>query len=430
MDELKYQSGFGNEFESEALDGALPRGQFSPQRLPFGLYAEKFSYTAFTAPRADNRRTWLYRIRPSVLQGRHELLAAGLLRTAPCNEGITPPDALRWDPHPIDSQAHDFIDGLKTVASNGDCHAQRGVAVHLFSATVGMGRRYLQNSDGELLLVPQSGALVLYTECGLLTVAPGEIALVPRGMKFKVELSDGPARGYVCENYGAYLRLPERGPVGSDGYANDRDFMTPVAHYVDDPHAAELITKFQGGLFRAALDHCPLDVVAWVGTAVPFKYDLARFNAMNTVTFDHPDPSIFTVLTSPSTSAGVANLDFVIFPPRWLVAEHTFRPPWFHRNVMSEFMGLIHGQYDAKIGGFEPGGMSVHNSLVPHGPDAGVFASASNTTLVPVQQQHSLAFMFESRYVFKLTAWALATPTLQDDYPACWRGLTRHFDGA
>ncbi len=429
MDELKYQSGFGNEFESEALAGALPHGQFSPQRLAFGLYAEKFSYTAFTAPRADNRRTWFYRIRPSVLQGRQQLLAAGLLRTAPCDEGITPPDPLRWDPLPIDSQAHDFIDGLKTVASNGDCHAQLGVAVHLYSATVGMGRRYLQNSDGELLLVPQSGTLLLHTECGLLTVAPGEIALVPRGMKFKVELCDGPARGYVCENYGAYLRLPERGPVGSDGYANGRDFMTPVAHYVDDQQAAELITKFQGRLFRAVLDHCPLDVVAWIGTAVPFKYDLARFNAMNTVTFDHPDPSIFTVLTSPSTSAGVANLDFVIFPPRWLVAEHTFRPPWFHRNVMSEFMGLIRGQYDAKKAGFEPGGMSVHNAFVPHGPDTSVFASASNTALVPVKQEHSMAFMFESRYVFKLTAWALAAPTLQDDYPACWRGLTRHFDG-
>ena len=428
MDELKYQSGFGNEFESEVLAGALPHGQFSPQRLAFGLYAEKFSYTAFTAPRADNRRTWFYRIRPSVSQGRHQPLALGLLRTAPCDEGITPPDALRWDPLPIDSQAHDFIDGLKTVASNGDCHAERGVAVHLYSATVGMGRRYLQNNDGELLLVPQSGMLVLHTECGVLTAAPGEIALVPRGMKFKVELSDGPARGYVCENYGAYLRLPERGPVGSDGYANGRDFMTPVAHYVDDQQAAELITKFQGRLFRAALDHCPLDVVAWIGTAVPFKYDLARFNAMNSVTFDHPDPSIFTVLTSPSTSAGVANLDFVIFPPRWLVAEHTFRPPWFHRNVMSEFMGLIRGQYDAKRGGFEPGGLSVHNSFVPHGPDAAVFAAASDVALTPVKQEHGLAFMFESRYVFKLTAWALNAPTLQPDYSDCWRALTRRFE--
>ena len=296
-------------------------------------------------------------------------------------------------------------------------------------AVAGMAERYFQNSDGELLLVPQSGALLLHTECGLLAVAPGEIALVPRGMKFKVELPDGGARGYVCENYGAYLRLAERGPVGSDGYANGRDFMTPVAHFVDDDSPGELITKFQGRLFRTELDHCPLDVVAWVGTAVPFKYDLARFNAMNSVTYDHPDPSIFTVLTSPSASAGVANLDFVIFPPRWTVAEHTFRPPWFHRNVMSEFMGLVLGQYDAKKGGFEPGGMSLHNAFVPHGPDAGVFEAASHAPLAPHKLEHTLAFMFESRYVFKLTARALNSPHLQADYAACWRGLARHFDG-
>lgn len=430
MTELSYLSGFGNEFESEALPGALPRGQFSPQQQPRGLYAEKFSYTAFTAPRAENRRTWFYRIRPSVLQGRPQALAHAGLRTAPSEEVVTPPEALRWDPQPLDTRPHDFIDGLQTVATNGDCHAQAGVGVHLYSATLGMDRRYLQNSDGELLLVPQSGALQLHTECGKLEVAPGEIALIPRGMKFKVELSDGPSRGYVCENYGAFLRLAERGPVGSDGYANGRDFLTPVAHYVDDEAPAELITKFQGRLFCTPLRHCPLDVVAWIGTAVPFKYDLARFNAMNTVSYDHPDPSIFTVLTSPSATPGVANLDFVIFPPRWMVAEHTFRPPWFHRNVMSEFMGLIHGQYDAKKAGFEPGGMSLHNAFVPHGPEAGVFDSASQATLAPVKQEHTMAFMFESRYAFKLTAWALSTPTLQADYAACWRGLTRHFDGA
>ena len=349
MEELSYLSGFGNEFESEALPGALPRGQFSPQKLPFGLYAEKFSYTAFTAPRAENRRTWFYRIRPSVLQGRPQAIAHDGLRTAPCAEVITPPAALRWDPQPVDTRPHDFVDGLQTVATNGDCHAQVGVGIHLYSANIGMGQRYFQNSDGELLLVPQSGALELHTECGLLRIVPGEIALVPRGMKFKVELVDGPSCGYVCENYGAYLRLAERGPVGSDGFANGRDFMTPVARYSDDESPAELITKFQGHLFHTERAHCPLDVVAWIGTAVPFKYDLARFNAMNTVSYDHPDPSIFTVLTSPSATLGVANLDFVIFPPRWMVAEHSFRPPWFHRNVMSEFMGLIVGQYGMRM---------------------------------------------------------------------------------
>lgn len=430
MHDLSYLNGFGNEFESEALAGALPRGQFSPQMPPHGLYAEKFSYTAFTAPRAENRRTWFYRIRPSVLQGQAQALPHAGLRTSPCDEAVTPPTALRWDPQAVSATPHDFIDGLVTVATNGDCHAQHGVGVHLYSANRDMGRRYFQNSDGELLLVPQSGALRLATECGRMDVLPGEIALVPRGMKFKVDLLDGPARGYVCENYGAFLRLAERGPVGSDGYANGRDFMTPIAHFIDDDTSAELVTKFQGRLFSTALEHCPLDVVAWVGTAVPFKYDLARFNAMNTVTYDHPDPSIFTVLTSPSPTAGVANLDFVIFPPRWMVAEHTFRPPWFHRNVMSEFMGLIHGQYDAKKAGFEPGGMSLHNAFVPHGPEAGVFEAASNAALAPGKQEHTMAFMFESRYVFKLTAWALNTPSLQSDYAACWRGLKKNFAGA
>ena len=429
MSERIYLTGFGNEFESEALPGALPRGQFSPQRVPLGLYTEKFSYTAFTAPRAENRRTWFYRIRPSVLQGRYAPWAHGLLRTAPCAEAVTPPNPMRWDPLPIDPRPHDFVDGLTTVATNGDCHTQVGVAAHLYSATRGMGHRYFQNSDGELLFVPQSGALVLHTECGVLEVAPGEIALVPRGMKFKVELANGAARGYVCENYGAYLRLAERGPVGSDGYANGRDFLTPVACFVDDDSACELVTKFQGQLFRTRLDHCPLDVVAWIGTAVPFKYELTRFNTMNTVSYDHPDPSIFTVLTSPSTTAGVANLDFVIFPPRWMVAEHSFRPPWFHRNTMSEFMGLIHGQYDAKKAGFEPGGVSVHNAFVPHGPDASVFESGSQAPLAPVKQEHSMAFMFESRYVFKLTEWALSAPTLQDNYQDCWQGLERNFNG-
>jgi len=429
MAEPTYLCGFGNEFESEALPGALPRGQFSPQQLPLGLYAEKFSYTAFTAPRAENRRTWFYRIRPSVLQGRPRALAHHGLRTAPCDEALTPPEPLRWDPQAIDPRPHDFIDGLRTVATNGDSHAQLGVGVHLYSATVSMGQRYFQNSDGEMLLVPQSGALALHTECGLLHVAPGQIALVPRGMKFKVDLLAGPVRGYLCENYGAFLRLAERGPVGSDGYANGRDFMAPVARYVDDDTPAVLVTKFQGRLFETEVGHCPLDVVAWIGTAVPFKYELARFNAMNTVSYDHPDPSIFTVLTSPSATVGVANLDFVIFPPRWMVAEHTFRPPWFHRNVMSEFMGLIHGQYDAKKAGFEPGGMSVHNAFVPHGPEAGVFEAASHAPLAPVKQENTMAFMFESRYVFKLTAWALDAPGLQADYAGCWRDLERHFKG-
>lgn len=427
MTEIVYLNGFGNEFESEALPGSLPQGQFSPQRAPHGLYTEKFSGTAFTAPRADNRRTWFYRIRPSVVQGAYRRIEPGLLRTAPLTEGAPPPSPLRWDPPVFDAGPRDFVTSLVTVAANGDAHGQYGLGVHLYDATASMADRYFVNADGELLLVPQTGALLVYTECGLLHVVPGEIALVPRGMKFKVDLADGRARGYVCENYGAGLRLPERGLVGSDGFANARDFQVPVARFDDAERPGVLICKFQGALHAAELAASPLDVVAWVGNAVPCKYALTRFNVLNSVSYDHPDPSIFTVLTAPSDTTGVANIDFVIFPPRWMVAEHTFRPPWYHRNVMSEFMGLVYGQYDARKAGFEPGGMSLHNAFVPHGPEAQVFAAASAASLAPARQEHTMAFMFESRYVFHVTRWALESPALQTDYAQCWNGLERHF---
>jgi homogentisate 1,2-dioxygenase len=299
--------------------------------------------------------------------------------------------------------------------------------VHLYDATTSMADRYFVNADGELLIVPQSGRLLIHTECGLMETSPGEIALIPCGMKFKVDLVAERARGFICENYGAQLRLPERGPVGSDGFANTRDFLTPAAHYEADEKVSELICKFQGALYAAELPASPLDVVAWVGNAVPYKYDLRRFNTINTVSFDHPDPSIFTVLTAPSATAGVANIDFVVIPARWLVAEHTFRPPWYHRNVMSEFLGLIYGEYDAKKKGFAPGGMSLHNSMVPHGPEAAVHAAASVAPLTPVKLDNTMAFMFESRYVFHVTRWALESPAFQADYRACWDGLTPHF---
>lgn len=424
-----YSAGFHNEHASEALAGALPIGQFSPQQLPYGLYAEKFSATAFTVARRDNRRTWLYRIRPSVGHGRHTPCAQARWLTAPLDAAACPPDPLRWSPWPLPDTRTDFVDGMRTIAANGDASMQAGIGVHVFTANADMSGRYCANHDGELLLVPQQGRLAIDTECGRLCVAPGEIALLPRGMKFRVTLPDGSARGYACENYGAALRLAERGPVGSDGYANDRDFLAPCARFEDLAGDFELITKAGGRLWRCALTHSPLDVVAWVGTAVPLKYDLLRFNTMNTVSYDHPDPSIFTVLTAPSDTPGVANLDFVIFPPRWMVAEHTFRPPWFHRNVMSEFMGLVYGAYDAKEGGFEPGGASLHNCMVPHGPDAAAHAKASSARLAPERYAATLAFMFESRYPLRPSAFALTCPELQDDYARCWDGLGSHFTG-
>ena len=425
--DLDYLPGFGNEHASEALPGALPIGRFSPQQAPYGLYAEKFSATAFTAPRATNRRTWFYRIRPSVLHGRYEALDHPGIRAAPL-DGAPPPAQLRWDPYPTPAARTDFVDGLLTVAANGSLAAQTGMAVHLYLANDSMNRRYCVNADGELLIVPQQGRLVARTECGVLEATPGEIVVIPRGMKFRVDLPDGASRGYVCENYGAPFDLPERGPVGSDGFANDRDFLAPTAAYEDDDGDFELVCKFMGRVYRAPLAHSPLDVVAWVGTSVPYKYDLARYMAIGTVSYDHPDPSIFTVLTSASDTPGIANVDFVIFPPRWMVAEGTFRPPWYHRNFMSEFMGLVHGQYDAKKAGFEPGGMSLHNGMVPHGPEAGVFDAASAAELGPVKLEDTMAFMFESRYVIVPTAAALESPHLQLDYADCWNGLERRFD--
>nr|WP_067299101.1 homogentisate 1,2-dioxygenase [Marinobacterium profundum] len=426
---LKYLNGFGNEHETEALPGALPQGQFNPQRCDYKLYTEQFSTTAFTAPRHSNRRTWMYRIRPSIAMGDFSPMDKGLIRTAPITEVDCPPNVLRWDALSMPETDTDFIDGMITVAANGDARSQIGIGIHVYCANTGMGNRFFYNADGEMLFVPQQGAILAYTELGALHVKPGEILVIPRGIKFKIELPDGPVRGFICENYGAALHLPERGPVGANGYANDRDFQYPVAWFEDVDGDFELVAKFCGGLHRAPLDHSPLDVVAWVGTSAPYKYDLSRFNVINTVSFDHPDPSIFTVLTSSSDTPGVANIDFVIFPPRWMVAENTFRPPWYHRNMMSEFMGLIEGVYDAKEKGFEPGGMSLHNCMTPHGPEAAVFEKASAAKLKPEQYQDTLAFMIESRYVIAPTRHALESDARQLNYVDCWSGLKKYFNG-
>jgi homogentisate 1,2-dioxygenase len=425
--EDRYLSGFGNEFASEALPDTLPRGQNSPQNPPRGLYAEQLSGTSFTAPRAENRRSWLYRIRPSADHGPFRPIAQGLLRGFPFADGDTPPNRLRWDPLPIQDAPTDFVDGLATIAGNGDPATGAGMAVHVYRANQSMRDRVFANADGELVIVPQLGGLILVTELGRLAIGPGEIALLPRGLRFRVELQDATARGYVCENHGRLFRLPELGIVGANGLANARDFLAPKAWFEDRDDPTELVQKFLGRLWATELDHSPLDVVAWHGNLVPCKYDLKHFNTLGTVSFDHPDPSIYTMLTAPSEQAGIANVDFVIFPPRWLVAEHTFRPPWFHRNVMSEFMGLISGSYDAKAQGFVPGGMSLHNCMSAHGPDRASWENASHAVLAPQKIDDGIAFMFESRWVIRPTEFALASPQLQRDYDACWRRFPKRF---
>jgi homogentisate 1,2-dioxygenase len=424
-----YLSGFGNEQASEALPGTLPEGQNAPQRHPRGLYTEQISGTAFTAPRKDNRRSWLYRIRPSAAHPAYRRIDNGLLRSAPFAEVEPPPNRLRWAPLPFPDTPADFIEGLVTMGGNGDAGLRSGIAVHVYRATKSMDRRVFFDADGELLIVPQQGRVLLGTEFGEIEAAPGEIAMIPRGVKFRVGLPDGKARGYLCENYGELFRLPELGAIGANGLANPRDFLTPVAAYEDRADRVEVVAKFAGNLWATEIDHSPLDVVAWHGNYAPYKYDLARFNTLGTISFDHPDPSIFTVLTAPSEIPGTANCDFVIFPPRWLVAEHTFRPPWFHRNVMNEFMGLVHGSYDAKAEGFVPGGMSLHNCMSAHGPDAATYEKASTAELQPQKIENTLAFMFEARFPIRPTRFALETPALQRDYDACWQDLRKLFSG-
>ena len=421
---MTYHPGFANHIATEAVTGALPIGRNSPQRVPFGLYAEQLSGTAFTAPRAENRRSWLYRLRPTANHGAFVPYAgASHLKSAPIDTPPSP-NRMRWDPLPLPTEPTDWVDGLVTYGATGDVAAQSGVGVHLYAATKDMDRAFF-SSDGELLIVPQQGALAIDTELGRIDVAPLQIALIPRGVRFRVKLPDGQARGYVCENYGSLFRLPDLGPIGANGLANPRDFETPSAWFEDSDAPCDVIQKFQGGLWITTLDHSPFDVVAWHGNLAPCRYDLTRFNTINTVSFDHPDPSIFTVLTSPSETPGTANCDFVIFPPRWMVAEDTFRPPWFHRNVMSEFMGLVTGAYDAKEGGFAPGGASLHNQMNGHGPDQASYEKAVAADLKPHRIADTMAFMFETRHVVRPTAWAMATPTMQLDYDDVWTGFAK-----
>ena len=425
-----YQTGFGNEFTTEALPGALPVGRNSPQKCPYGLYAEQLTGSAFTALRGDNKRSWLYRIRPSAMHAPFKPIGNGRLVS---DFGLvpTPPNQLRWNALPMPTEPTDFIQSLVTYAGNGDPHAQAGCGIHLYAANRSMNQRAFYNADGEMLIVPQQGRLRFVTELGVIEAEPQEIVVIPRGVRFRVELMDDSARGYICENFAAPFRLPDRGPIGANGLANARDFLTPVAAYEDNDEPTELVAKFGGHLWSAQMDHSPFDVVAWHGNYAPYKYDLRRFNAIGSISFDHPDPSIFLVLHSASDTPGVSNIDFVIFPPRVLAMQGTFRPPWFHRNIASEFMGLIHGAYDAKADGFAPGGASLHNCMTGHGPDAETFEKASNADTTKAHYiTDTMAFMFETRNVIRPTQQALNSPKLQHNYFECWQGIKKHFDAA
>ena len=424
-----YMSGFGNGLETEALAGALPIGRNSPQRCAYGLYAEQLSGSPFTAPRASNERSWLYRIRPTVAHfGDFAKADIGLWRTAPCHEVDVPIAPMRWSPIDIPAEPLSFVEGVRTITTAGDAGTQAGLGAHVYVVTRSMVDEYFYDADGELLVVPQLGELRLWTEFGIIDIEPGEIAVIPRGVKMRVELRGGPARGYLCENYGGAFTLPERGPIGANCLANPRDFLTPVAAYEDREAPSRLYVKWGGSLWQSALERSPLDVVAWHGNYAPYKYDLRRYSPVGPVLFDHADPSIFTVLTSPSETPGTANIDFVIFPDRWMVAENTFRPPWYHMNVMSEFMGLVYGQYDAKPRGFVPGGISLHNTMLPHGPDVEAFEVNSTVELTPKKLEGTMAFMFETRFPQRVTKYAAEVGARQDTYAGYGRQLKRHFN--
>jgi homogentisate 1,2-dioxygenase len=426
----QYLSGFGNHFSTEAKPGALPLDQNSPQKAPLGLYPEQLSGSAFTAPREHNLYSWLYRIRPSVMHKAFKPLKDLTNKTFFKPQHINP-NQMRWNTMATDSAKQDFVSGIRTVCGAGSTQEHRGLHVHLYSFTESMGKKYFMDADGDFLFVPQNGSLQIKTELGVLDIEPGEIAVVPRGMKFQVNpLKGETCSGYIGENFGAPFRLPELGPIGANGLAHRRHFLTPVASFENIEGSFELIGKFSGELWSAEMTHSPLDVVAWHGNYVPFKYDLRKFNTVNSVSFDHPDPSIFTVLTSASDTPGVANVDFAIFPPRWMVAENTFRPPYFHRNCMSEYMGLVYGEYDAKTaGGFKPGGGSLHNFYSAHGPDVESFEKASAAELKPHKIEKTMAFMFESRSPYMLTDFAMQKGFLQDDYQDCWQGFKKNFQG-
>ena len=426
-----YMPGFGNDFETEALPGALPQGMNSPQKVSYGLYGEQLSGTAFTAPGHRNERTWCYRIRPSVKHAaRFRKIELPYWKSAPLiDPDIVSLGQYRWDPVPHSDEPLTWLTGMRTMTTAGDVHVQTGMAAHVYLVTASMEDSYFYSADSEMLVVPQEGRLRFDTELGRLEIGPQEIAILPRGLVYRVEVLEGPARGFVCENYGQTFELPQRGPIGANCMANRRDFKAPVARFEDRDAASTLTVKWCGAFHETQIDHSPLDVVAWHGNYAPVRYDLRTYCPVGAVLFDHPDPSIFTVLSAPSGMAGTANIDFVLFRDRWNVAEHTFRPPWYHKNVMSELMGNIHGVYDAKPKGFVPGGMSLHNCMLPHGPDRDAYDAATRAELAPRKLEETMSFMFETRFPQQLTRWAAREAPMQEDYAACWTTLAKKFDG-
>ncbi|KAI9822498.1 MAG: hypothetical protein M1827_000217 [Pycnora praestabilis] len=433
-DPYEYQSGFGNTFESEAVPGTLPQGQNSPRNVRFGLYAEQMTASAFVAPRHLNRKAWLYRARPAVAhQGFDDL---------PDNEDtesnfmpINPrvhlcAQQLAWLPFDIPSGDDiNFVEGIKTIAGSGEPTLREGIATHMYMANKSMNKQTYTNSDGDYLICPQQGSLDIQTEFGPLFVQPGEIVVLQRGQRFSVKLPDGPSRGYILEIWGSNFELPELGPLGANGLANARDFLHPTAKYEVTKHDSwQCIYKLGGKYFKSKQEHSPFDVVAWHGNYVPYKYDLTKFVNVGSISVDHIDPSIFCVLTARSRDPAAPLADFLIFSPRWDVASHTYRPPYYHRNVASEFMGLLYGGYGGRSDEFAPGGASYECGMVPHGVAYEEFKEA--TAEAPPEMQISkgaVAVMFESSRPFTITDYAWNSSKKHEHDPKMWDDLVDNF---
>lgn len=424
-----YMSGFGNTFETESIPGALPKGQNSPQKCPFNLYAEQLSGSPFSAPNNVNERSWLYRLRPSVKHSmNYTKINKKNWKTAPHQgEHNLPIGQYRWNPL-LEEEPCEFIDGVKTITVSGDVNVHNGMASNIYIFNKSMKNTVFTNADAEMLFIPYSGSICLFTEMGKLRIKPGQIAVLPRGISVKISTDDEISKGYLCENYGSKFNISEKGIIGANCLANPRDFKIPVAAYEELENNHSSILKWCGSFYKTEIKHSPLDVVAWHGNYTPYLYNLNNFSPIGSTNFDHPDPSIYSVLTSKSETLGTSNIDFIVFPERWSVAENTFRPPWYHKNIMSEFMGLIYGEYDARPNGFFPGGISLHNMMLPHGPDYETFQKASNEDLKPHKFENSLAFMFETRYPQHVTKFASVSNGLQKNYIDCWRDIEKNFD--
>lgn len=447
MDNSNTQSSFLPR-SSEAVSGAVPAVNNSPQKPPLGLRTERISGGSFVAPRELSYQTWLYRLRASIA---HSDWAR--LRVSGADEGYGPPSPVRpanvtpnsrlWGGFPAPAAGSHWANGQQLLGRNGDPQAKEGMALWVFSVTASMPpRQAFASLDGEALVIPQSGALDIQTELGRLVVRQNEIAVIPRNVRYRVCLPEGkPCRGYVCELYQGHFRLPDLGVIGSTGLANVRDFQVPKA-FVDatvhshlgttqapgpgaptgvDDGEWSIVARLVGNLWHCTQAHTPFDVVGWHGTCYPFKYDLARFCALGNLVFDEHDPSLFVVLTARHHGAEptTAVVDFAVIPPRWMAARDTNWLPYFHRNTMQEFFGPIVALQDGahplnatgETNRFAPFGAGLNGCMSTHGPSERDFQAArARDTTTPAfvgGDEGVTIFLVETERPLLLSDWAM-----------------------